>query len=166
VVNRFVRWALYLRAMGKSANLSVIDRLRNYCAYQERCHSEVKARLQKLEVPWHEHDDHIATLIAENFLNEERFARLYARSKLRQKGWGIQKIKAGLQARKVSDHCIRLAIKELEPEAYEAMLLQLARKKWDALANVPLFVRKNKTAHFLIRKGYEVEAVWKVVLNL
>jgi regulatory protein len=147
-------------------NASPLEKLKHYCAYQERCHAEVKEKLRKLEVPFYEHDGIIAALIAENFLNEERFAKLFARSKMRQKQWGAQKIKQALKAKRVSDYCIRVAMKELEAAEYGEVLWKTAERKWATLRHETAFVRRNKLAQHLLRKGFESEAVWQVVGRL
>jgi len=60
-----------------------LQKLKHYCAYQERCHSEVRDKLFKLGVYKRFHDEIIASLIEENYLNEERFAIAYAGGKWR-----------------------------------------------------------------------------------
>ena len=70
-----------------------IQKLKHYCAYQERCHNDVKEKLYKLGVWKKEHDEIIAALIEENYLNEERFAIAYAGGKFRINNWGRTKIK-------------------------------------------------------------------------
>ena len=63
-------------------------KLESYCAYQERCHKDVVEKLRGMKmIP--EAIDQIAThLIQENYLNEERFARSFARGKFNIKKWG------------------------------------------------------------------------------
>ncbi|MCH5716048.1 regulatory protein RecX [Niabella hibiscisoli] len=55
-----------------------LQKLRHYCAYAERCHSDVVSKLYDLGVWKKEHDEIISTLIEENYLNEERFAKSFA----------------------------------------------------------------------------------------
>ncbi|MFN3530077.1 MAG: regulatory protein RecX [Bacteroidia bacterium] len=150
----------------KRSDKSPLEKLKHYCAWQERCHSEVKAKLEQLKVPWQEHDAIIAALIAENFLNEERFSRLFARSKMHQKQWGKQKIVQALKAKRVSDYCIRMALKELESEDYAQALEIAARRKWQQLAAESPFSRRNKLARYLMAKGFESEQLWAVVHTL
>lgn len=150
----------------KRSEKSPLEKLKHYCAWQERCHSEVKAKLEQLEVPWQEHDDIIAALIAENFLNEERFARLFARSKMHQKQWGRQKIVQALKAKRISNYCIQQALKELESDDYAEALETAARRKWQQLAAENPFNRRNKLARYLMAKGFEPEQLWAVVHKL
>src|SRR5690606_5731225 len=83
-----------------------MQKLRHFCAYQERCHSEVRERLFSLGVWMRDHDEIIAGLIEDNYLNEERFAIQYAGGHYRMKQWGRVKIKYALKQKGVSEYCI------------------------------------------------------------
>lgn len=102
--------------------------IQRYCAYQERCQSEVAERLRSMGVLPEAQADLVAELMADGYLSEERFARAYARGKFRIKGWGPRKIAQGLQAKRVSSACIALGLAELDEGELRAYLL---RKKGD-----------------------------------
>lgn len=136
-----------------------LQKLKHYCAYQERCHSEVKEKLYQLGVWKKEHDEIIASLIEENYLNEERFAVAYAGGHFRIKQWGRIKIKYELKQKQVSEYSIKKALKQIEDEEYGKVLEKLAREKYAALKNEQYLVRRKKTADYLITKGYEVDLV-------
>ena len=68
-----------------------LQKLKHFCAYQERCHSEVKAKLYQLGLWKKHHDEIIATLIEEDYLNEERFAIAFARGKIQDEAMGEKK---------------------------------------------------------------------------
>ena len=65
-----------------------LQKLQRYCAYQDRCHQEVRAKLLSLGVYGDEMEEIIVSLIEDKFLDEERFARSFARGKFRLKQWG------------------------------------------------------------------------------
>ena len=132
-----------------------LQKLKHYCAYQERCHSEVKEKLYSLGVWKKEHDAIIASLIADNYLNEERFAIAFAGGKWRIKQWGRVKIKYELKHREISDYCIRKALKQIEEKEYIEVLGKIAREKYNALKDEQYLVRKKKAMDHLIHKGYE-----------
>ena len=94
-----------------------MQKLKQYCAYQERSHHEVKSRLYDLGVWKKDHDEIIAALIEENYLNEERFAIAFAGGKFRMKQWGRVKIRYELKQRQVSEYCIKKAMKQIDEEA-------------------------------------------------
>ena len=60
---------------------------RAYCAYQERCQQEVRTKLYEWGLYPKEVENVLAKLIEENFLNEERFAKMYSGGKFRIKKW-------------------------------------------------------------------------------
>ncbi len=136
-----------------------LEKLRQYCAYQERCHSEVKYRALELGMRGPEVEEAIAALIAENFLNEERFARAYAGGKFRMKQWGRKKIQAGLKQKQVSSYCIRKGMEEIDEEDYTTALRQQAEKKYHSLRGEVPLKRKFKTIQYLLQRGYEQDLI-------
>lgn len=135
-------------------------KIRHYCAYQERCHSEVKTKLFEYGLNAVESDAIIVSLIADNYLNEERFAIQFAGGHFRNKKWGRNKIKYALRAKKVSDYCIRKAMDEIEEAAYIATLKALYEAKKETLKSVkPPLLRRKKLQDYLMQKGYEQEYI-------
>lgn len=102
--------------------------IQRYCAYQERCQSEVEERLRSMGVLPEAQAELVADLMANGFLNEERFARAFARGKFRMKGWGPRKIAQGLQAKRVSSACINLGLSELDEGEVRGYLLRQREK--------------------------------------
>lgn len=140
-----------------------LQKLKHYCAYQERCHNDVKDKLYKLGVWKKEHDEIIAALIEENYLNEERFAIAYAGGKFRINNWGRVKIKYALKQKLVSEYCIKKALKQISEEDYMKLLNKLAKEKYAALKADQYLVRKKKTMDYLITKGFETNLVVAVL---
>mgnify|MGYP006126810111 CR=1 FL=1 len=77
-------------------------KLEYYCSYQERCHQEVVDKLYQLGMKSDEIDTIVVHLLQHNFLNEERFARSFARGKHRIKSWGKIRIVNELKQRHIS----------------------------------------------------------------
>ncbi|HEV2831398.1 MAG TPA: regulatory protein RecX, partial [Hanamia sp.] len=107
------------------------------------------------------------TLITENYLNEERFAILYAGSKFRMKQWGKNKIKQSLKFKQISDYCIKKALKEIDDEDYKNAFQKLAEQKLKTLKGERnIFIKKRKLQDFLLQKGFENELVIEMVKNI
>jgi len=105
--------------------------IQRYCAFQERCQSEVEERLRSMGVLPEAQADLVAELMAKGYLNEERFARAYARGKFRIKGWGPRKIAQGLQSKRVSSACISLGLSELSDGEVREFLVRQREKYSD-----------------------------------
>lgn len=143
-----------------------LQKLKQYCAYQERCHREVKEKLYALGVWKRDHDEIIATLIEENYLNEERFAIAYAGGKFRIKGWGRVKIKYELKQKRVSEYCIKKALKQIDESDYIAKLTTLATEKYQSLKGEQYLIRKKKTIDYLVGRGFELDLINFVISEL
>ena len=135
------------------------EKLKHYCAYQERCHAEARRKLFELGIRKKESEEIIAGLIEENYLNEERFAINYAGGKWRIKQWGRIKIEHELLSRGISAYCIKTALKQIDEEDYEKGLEKLARKKYESTAGDERPMRRKKTVEWLMYKGYEKDRI-------
>jgi regulatory protein len=140
-----------------------IQKLRHYCSYQERSHSEAVQKLWDLGVRKAEHGEIVSSLIEDDYLNEERFAIQFVGGKFRMKDWGRKKIYYGLKEKGVSDYIIKRAMKEIDDEVYRKTLQELAEKKFELLKGEQYMVRKKKTMDYLMQKGYEPELISGVV---
>lgn len=149
------------------SDATAIQKLRHYCAYQERCHSEVRGKCLELGLRGEAVEEAIALLIADNFLNEERFARAFAGGYFRTRQWGRKKILAALKQRQLSAYCIKAGMQEIDEEDYERVLLQLAEKKYNSLRGDTVLKRKFKTMQFLLQRGFEAtlanEAIERII---
>ena len=143
-------------SQGRIPAEKALQKLKHYCGYQERSHSEARQKLYSLGLFKKEVEELISRLIEEEYLNEERFATLFASGKARIKGWGKQKIRYELRQRGVSNVCIIKALKALDDTEYAAGFKRLADKKWLALRSEKnIFVKKNKWQQFLLQRGFE-----------
>jgi len=143
-----------------------LQKLKHYCTYQERSHYEVKQKLYELGVRTNDHDEIIASLIDEDYLNEERFAIQFAGGKFRMKQWGKKKILYALREKKVSDYSIKKALAEINEHDYLVVLKKLAEEKYNLLKDEQHMDRKKKTIDYLIQKGYEYENVNNALSSL
>ena len=136
-----------------------LQKLKHYCTYQERCHSEVKEKLYSLGVWKNEQGEITATLIEEGYLNEERFAIAFASGRFKIKHWGRVKIKYELKQKQVSEYSIKKALKQIDEEEYLRVLNKLAKEKYASLKSDQYLIRKKKTMDYLMGKGFEMDLV-------
>ena len=134
-----------------------LQKLRQYCAYQERCHTEAKEKLYSFGLRKQQVEESISQLIEEGCLNEERFAIQFAGGKFRIKQWGKVKIKYELKQKQVSDYCINKSLQGIDTNEYRKTLFKLSEKKWNSIkgAGIHLFIKMTKTRNFLLQRGFE-----------
>lgn len=152
--------------MKKLTPLQAKEKILRYCAYQERCHDEVRDKLYSFGLYKSEVEEIITDLITENFLNEERFAKAFAGGKFRMKKWGRLKIVHELEAKSISKYCIKSALKEIEEGDYIQTLEKLLKEKSNQVEEPNIFVKRDKLSKYVIQKGYEPDLVWKTIKEI
>jgi regulatory protein len=140
------------------------QKIKLYCAYQERCGMEVREKLYLFGLDTKDAEQIISQLIEGNYLNEERFAIQYAGAKFRIKQWGKLKIKYALKQKQVSEFFIKKALNEINKGDYQKTLNKLAEQKLKILKGERnIFIRKRKLYDYLLQKGYERELIKEVL---
>lgn len=141
-------------------------KLKHYCGYQERCHAEVKEKAYNLGLRKAVVEQLISQLIEEDYLNEERYAKLFVGGYFRQKKWGINKIIYALRQKKLSEYNIKKGLKEIDQEEYEKTATKLVKAKWTLLKQEQYINRESKTMAYLMQKGYEPALIQTIIKNL
>ncbi|MEN9299766.1 MAG: hypothetical protein RLZZ429_2079 [Bacteroidota bacterium] len=142
------------------------QKIRHFCAYQERSHFETKEKLFGYGLSKTDVDTLISRLIEEDYLNEARFAAQFAGGHFRIKKWGRVKIVYALKQKRVSPVNIKYALKEIDEVNYKAILMRLAETKWRLLKHEQYLNRQAKTSQYLINKGYEPGLVQEVIQQI
>lgn len=134
-----------------------------YCAYQERCHNEVKNKLYEWGLHKKDVEEVVSRLITDGYLNEERFAVAFAGGKFRIKRWGRSRIKRELEMRDISPYCIKKGLQEIPDSDYRKVIKKyIADKKKEVRESNPL-KKKYKIASYIISKGFEPDWVWEAL---
>ena len=141
-------------------------KLADYCVYQDRSHYEVEQKLKELRtLNEEERGEILIWLIQNNFLNEERFSKSYARGKFYQKKWGKIKIKQGLKQKRIPTNLIDKGIEEINEDDYKSTLMELTEKKWNIIRESEVYLKKKKIYNYLLQKGYEYNLINEILKN-
>jgi regulatory protein len=140
-----------------------ISKMERFCVYQDRCHLEVTNKLREMQMIPQAIDYIVHHLITHDFLNEERFARSFARGKFRIKKWGRERITRELKKRHISRFNIKAGLSEIETEEYHITLAEISAKKWARLTDNSLAVKKKKLANYLFYRGWEADLIYQKI---
>ncbi|WP_405209203.1 regulatory protein RecX [Aquimarina sp. LLG6339-5] len=143
-----------------------IKKMEHYCAYQDRCHKDISQKLNTMKLIPEAKEKIILHLIEHNFLNEERFAKSFARGKFRIKKWGKQRIIRELKFRQISEYCIKVALKEISENEYLETFHNLAEKKFNSLTDADTYKKRKKLIDYLLYRGWENQLVFEKVNEL
>ncbi|MFT7899288.1 regulatory protein RecX [Tenacibaculum ascidiaceicola] len=141
-------------------------KIEQYCVYQDRCHKEVEKKLKDYNLIPEAREHILLHLLEHNFLNEERFAKSFARGKFRIKKWGKDRIVRELKFRDISAYNIKSALKEIDEEAYIKTLYELVEKKNASVSETNHFKRKKKIADYLLYRGFESNLIYEALKTI
>ncbi len=136
-------------------------KLENYCAYQERCHKDVRKKLKDMKMIPEAIDKIMVHLIDHNFLNEERFAKAFVRGKFRIKKWGKNRLVRELKFKDISKYAIDIALKEIDEADYFETLDELTQKRIAQVNEKNIYKKKKKVADYLLYRGWESHLVYQ-----
>ncbi|TYB75978.1 regulatory protein RecX [Bizionia saleffrena] len=141
-------------------------KLEYYCAYQERCHQEVRQKLKSMNMIPEASDVIIVHLLEHNFLNEERFAKTFVRGKFNIKKWGKHRLTRELKRKDISKYNVNQALMEIENDEYIEVFNYLAEKKALLLKEEDIYKKKKKLIDYLLYRGWESYLVYDKVNEL
>jgi len=141
-------------------------KLEHYCAYQERCHQEVRQKLRDMQMIPQAIDQIIVHLLEHNFLNEERFAKTFVRGKFKIKNWGKYRLTLELKKKDISKHNINIALHQILDDEYTDVFNTLAAKKVKKLSDTNKFKKRKKLVDFLLYRGWESHLVYEKAQEL
>lgn len=140
-----------------------LEKLRSFCAYQERSHQDVLKKLKTYQLSQNEIEHVLLLLIQGGYLNQERFTEAFVSGKVSIKKWGRALIKAKLRERGIQDSLIASAINGIDKTVYFENLTHLCTYKNTLIKESNTQKRKYKLAQYLLSKGYESNLVWEVI---
>ncbi len=137
----------------------------NYCIYQDRCHYDIERKIRDFDLIPEAKDHVILFLIQHNFLNEERFAKSFARGKFNQKQWGKNRIIRELKLRNINSRLIETALKEIDQNEYFNTLEKVYQKKKIEIKETNSHKKRQKIYQQMIYKGFESNLILDILNN-
>ena len=124
-----------------------------YLNQRERTEAEVRARLERTGVDPPDVEQAIAILLEQGYLDDARFARLFAQDKRELDQWGSDRIRQTLRGRGVPSEIVEEAIAAQSGDSEIDRAVALLRRRFPS----PVGDRRERerALGMLLRKGYD-----------
>ena len=109
--------------------VEILAAMQRACAAREYCASEIRKKLQRYKLSDVDTEKIIASLKAERFIDELRYAEAFVRDKSRLSGWGSAKIRWTLKFKGVDGDIIAQAVLLLSTEDMREQLRKILAGK-------------------------------------
>ena len=140
----------------------VLEHLQDLCVKRECCSQDIRKKaLAALDGDSAAADGVLASLTADRFVDDARYAAAFAREKSSLTGWGPAKIRYALMMKGIAKPDIAAALEDIDSEAASSKMEKVIRAKFKVLREDPYV--KFKLIKFALARGYEYDAVSRVV---
>lgn len=156
--------ALVERERVNKARVAALD----YLSYQARTTAEVRRKLLQKGFDEAAAEDALAYVAQHGYLDDEAYARAYARGRFTGRGVGPERLRMELLKRGVARETVEGVLEELKgTEDLLDAALRHGRPRWRALAGEPdPRRRRQKTLEFLVRRGFAFDLAREAVERL
>lgn len=119
-------------------------------------------KLRKYGLTEEDADEVLDSLRELKFVDEARYARSFARDKVRFSGWGRNKIRQQLMLKHIPAALITEGLDAIEPADYKDALIRAAKAKVKSLY-LTEYGDRTKLLKHLMTRGFEAELSMKMV---
>ncbi|OGX68285.1 MAG: hypothetical protein A2189_07425 [Paenibacillus sp. RIFOXYA1_FULL_44_5] len=127
---------------------------------------ELRQKLQKKGYHQQNIDAVIEQLLKQNLLDDREFAEMWSQNRLHSQKKGRNWIRQELQQKGVSRELVQETIEKIDADAEQQAAMELGRKKWQLLKEPDMRQKMQKTAGYLLRRGYSQDMVSHVIHSL
>ncbi|NOU16433.1 MAG: RecX family transcriptional regulator [Bacteroidales bacterium] len=133
------------------------------CARQERCSYDIMVKLRQWQIQPHDIEKIIANLSENNFINDKRYASMFACDKSKFNKWGPIKIAQALRAKRISEIVIKESLAGLESKEDENTLIDILNKKASSIKSKSPSDLKAKLIRFGVSRGFEYGRIIEII---
>lgn len=145
--------------MKKVTAKEALLRLTTLCAQSEHCAYEMEEKMRR----WEMTDTEIATvmeqLVKQKFVDDKRYARAFAKDKLKYNKWGRRKIDQAMWAKRIDEDTRHAVLDDISDDDYLSVLRPLLKSKRRSVKADNEYELNNKLARFALSRGFTFDLV-------
>ena len=130
---------------------------------RDRTRVELSRLLAARGLPQAERESALDRLKEQGYLDDQRFATVWARSRLRAKPMGPHRLRRELESKGIEEHLMREVLRQVYEDGEEAAATRAMASKVSALRHLPAASRTGRVARFLERRGFSRGVIWRLL---
>lgn len=135
-----------------------LQSLMRLCARGERTTGDALRLMRTWGVPEGERQAVVDKLVADRFIDNRRYAELYAREKSRLAGWGARKIAMQLRTKGVDNESIAEALATIDYDEQNDRLGEKLRRKMRTMKASSDYEMRGKLLRYALGLGYDYDS--------
>ena len=138
-------------------------RLSALCAQGEHCQHEMLEKMRRWGLDDEAQARIMERLVAERYVDDERFARAFVNDKIRYQKWGRRKIEQALWQKRIADDVRQRVLDAVDDGEYLAVLQPLLRQKRRSLTAASPYELDMKLVRFALGRGFTMNIIRQCV---
>lgn len=135
----------------------VLIKLTAICARGEHCLYEMKQKMERWQIDDNTQQRVLAYLVAERYIDEQRYARFFINDKMKYNKWGKKKIEQALWMKHISPNDYKEYLDSIEDRNYEEALLPLLVAKRKSVKGKDDYEIKMKLVRYALQRGFSYD---------
>ncbi len=129
------------------------------CAQAEHCQWEMVEKMRKWEIPEEAQARIMERLVKERYVDDERFARAFAKDKVRYNKWGRRKVEQALWQKHIVEDIRKNVLNEIDDEEYLSVLRPLLKQKRKSIKAQNDYELNQKLMRFALGRGFTFDII-------
>jgi len=137
----------------------ILTKLTALCARAEHCSYEMRQKMRKWGVEPSVEEQMMTYLVKEKYIDDSRYARLFAVDRIKSNKWGRRKVEQALYMKQIPKDIIRQTLDEVDDELYLAILRPLLKSKRRTIKAANEYEANGKLIRFAMGRGFTIDLI-------
>ena len=133
--------------------------LASLCANAEHCQHEMLEKMKRWELSEEAQARIMSKLIAERYVDDERYARAFVNDKIRYNKWGRRKVQQGLWLKRIDKAIQQNVLDEIDDSEYLSILRPLLKQKRKSTKANSDYELNQKLIRFALSRGFTFDII-------
>ena len=129
------------------------------CAQAEHCQWEMLEKMRRWELPEDAQARVMERLVRERYVDDERYARVFVKDKVRYNKWGRRKVEQALWQKHIADDIRQRTLDEVDDEEYLSVLRPLLKQKRRSTKAQSDYEMNQKLMRFALGRGFTFDII-------
>lgn len=135
-------------------------------SFKPRSEKELRERLAMKKADPARVDEVVEALKREKLIDDERFAKLFALSRVQGRAMGRQLVRRELAAKGLDARSVERAMEAVADIDEMSVAMELARTRLRSMRSVPAEAKRRRLHGLLMRRGFASQVIFNVIRTL
>jgi regulatory protein len=151
--------------MKQMSEQEALLRLTSLCSTAEHCSHEMLEKMRRWEIDEDSQARIMEYLVKEKYIDDERYARFFAKDKIRYNKWGRRKVEQAMWQKHIDADIQQRVLGEIDDDEYLLILRPLLKSKRRTVKAANNYEMNMKLIRFAMGRGFTMDIIRQCLDN-